>query len=100
MVYVMVASAAEEGKPRTECPGAASGTPPRCGRQMNYTGSRAGRAGWMHARRKGMKLDRRSAFTVLLSGLVLGRFSADIAPRRVTAVEAQASEAQRLAAGA
>jgi serine protease Do len=45
-----------------------------------------------------MKLDRRSAFTVLLSGLVVGRFSTDIAPHRVTAVEAQASEEQRLVA--
>jgi S1-C subfamily serine protease len=45
-----------------------------------------------------MKLDRGSAFIVLLSGLVLGRFSADIAPHRMTAVEAQASEEQRLVA--
>jgi len=45
-----------------------------------------------------MKWDRGSAFLVLLSGLVLGRFSADLAPRRSTAVEAQASEEQRIVA--
>src|SRR5437660_11997487 len=47
---------------------------------------------------KVMKWDRGSAFLVLLSGLVLGRFSADLAPRRSTAVEAQASEEQRIVA--
>jgi serine protease Do len=35
---------------------------------------------------------------VLLSGLVVGRFSADLAPRQTTAVDAQASEEQRLVA--
>jgi S1-C subfamily serine protease len=45
-----------------------------------------------------MKLDRRGAFILLLSGLVVGRFSADMAPRRSTAVEAQASEEQRIVA--
>src|SRR5947208_15996506 len=45
-----------------------------------------------------MKWDRGSAFLVLLSGLVLGRFSADLAPHRATAVEAQASEEQRIVA--
>src|SRR5689334_5476792 len=51
------------------------------------------------ARREGaMQVDRRGAFIVLLSGLVIGRFSADLAPRGATSVEAQASEEQRVVA--
>jgi serine protease Do len=42
------------------------------------------------------KLDQKSAATILLSGLVVGRFTADLAPHRMTAVEAQASEEQRV----
>jgi len=45
-----------------------------------------------------MQWDYRSALIVLLSGLVIGRFSTDLAPHRATAVEAQASEEQRIVA--
>src|SRR5437899_49230 len=45
-----------------------------------------------------MLVDRRSAFIVLLSGLVIGPFSTDFAPRHATSVEAQASEEQRIVA--
>jgi S1-C subfamily serine protease len=45
-----------------------------------------------------MKPDRRGAFILLLSGLVIGRFSTDFAPRRALAVQAEASEEQRIVA--
>ena len=45
-----------------------------------------------------MKQDYRGAVIILLSGLVVGRFSTDLAPHRATAVEAQASEEQRIVA--
>jgi serine protease Do len=40
--------------------------------------------------------DYRGAWVLVLSGLVIGRFTADFAPHRATAVEAQASEEQRI----
>lgn len=43
-------------------------------------------------------MDRRRAVVLLLSGLVVGRFWADLTPHRATAVEAQASEEQRIVA--
>src|SRR5207245_370352 len=45
-----------------------------------------------------MNLDYRNAFILLLSGLVIGRFSGDLSPHRTTAVEAQASEEQQIVA--
>jgi serine protease Do len=43
-----------------------------------------------------MGRDYRGAWVLVLSGLVIGRFTADFAPHRATAVEAQASEEQRI----
>jgi hypothetical protein len=46
----------------------------------------------------GTRRDYRGAFILLLSGLVVGRLAGDFAPHRMTAVEAQASEEQRIVA--